>query len=71
MLREVEKGAENYVLDLLKFLFTIRGVIWLAMVLIALILVLKPDDSPTTIHTNFLLICFACMGLIPDLDTNK
>lgn len=66
MLRQLEGVADGKLLSALKFLATLYGVIWIMLVIIALFLVSEPDDGEVTVHTQFLLVCFTCLALIPD-----
>lgn len=36
------------------------------LVAIAVFLVAKPDDGEVTVHTQFLLVCFACLAMAPE-----
>ena len=59
-------GADGYVSRLISFITTLRGAVWLMLVAIAVFLVAKPDDGEVTVHTQFLLVCFACLAMAPE-----
>ena len=41
------------------------------LVAIAVFLVAEPDDGEVTVHTQFLLVCFACLAMIPDFKSEE
>jgi hypothetical protein len=70
MLRQVEREAESNFFQFLKFMQTYLGWIWVALVTIAVFIVFRPDHGQVTVHTQFLLVCFACLAMIPDFGSD-
>jgi len=63
--------AESNIFQFIRFMQTARGWIWLSLVIIAVFLVAEPDEGEVTAHTQFLLVCFACLCMIPDLSQER
>ena len=59
-------GTDGYVSRFISFITTLRGAVWLMLVAITVFLVAEPDDGEVTVHTQFLLVCFTCLAMIPD-----
>jgi hypothetical protein len=71
MLRQTEKLAEEDFTWFLRFMRTTRGWIWVALAIIAAFLIAEPDDGEVTVHTQFLLVCFACLAMAPDFSSES